>query len=239
LGGAGASLALQGGVLTGSGTVEGDVVNSGGTVRPGGSPGIMTISGAFTQNAGGNLETEIGGASPGSGYDRLAVGGTATLAGTLAIITPGTFDPPVSSTYDVLTATSRVGTFDAVNGTVLSGKHYATDYLSDRVRLGVVSDAPSPPPSGGGTTDNTPPQAHIGKSPGRRTLSQTAKFTFSSSEAGSTFRCQLDGRKWARCSSPRVYSHLKPGKHRFQIEAIDPAGNVDPTPVRKRWTVLP
>jgi hypothetical protein len=36
-----------------------------------------------------------------------------------------------------------------------------------------------------------------------------------------------------------VYKHLKPGKHSFTIEAIDPAGNVDPTPAKKRWTVLP
>jgi hypothetical protein len=242
-GGPGAALALHGGVLTGSGTVAGDVVDDGGTVRPGSSPGIMTIGGDFTQDAGGNLETEIAGASPGSGYDRLAVAGTATLGGTLAIVTPDPFDPPLSSTYDVLTTASRVGTFDAINGTVLPGKHYAADYLSDRVRLVVTSDTPpptsSPSPTGDGTTDGTPPRTVVGKSPGKRTRRRTAKFTFTSSEAGSTFRCKLDAQKLTKCRSPMVYKHLKPGKHSFTIEAIDPAGNVDPTPAKKRWTVLP
>ena len=41
------------GVLRGSGQLSGDVVNTSGTVRPGSSPGTLTITGDYTQGAGG------------------------------------------------------------------------------------------------------------------------------------------------------------------------------------------
>jgi hypothetical protein len=142
-----ATLVLEAGRLQGSGNIAGNVVNDGGIVGPGNSPGVLTIDGAFTQSAGGTLETEIAGASVGTGYDRVAVGGTATLAGTLTIITPGSFDPPASSTYDVLTADARQGTFDTISGAALTGEHYEADYQPDRLRLFVVSDGSAQPPT--------------------------------------------------------------------------------------------
>jgi hypothetical protein len=54
---------LLGGVLNGSGTINGDLFVGGGpgtaSFRPGHSPGHMTITGAFTLSAGGVLELEI------------------------------------------------------------------------------------------------------------------------------------------------------------------------------------
>ena len=142
LGGPGSTFALQQGVLRGTGTAGGDVVNDGGIVRPGTSTGILTIGGDYTQNATGTLETEIAGLAPGSGYDRLAVGGTATLAGALDLSVEGPFDPPRSSTYDVLTASTRVGAFDAVGGPDLPGRHYEVEYPSSGARLRVAGDVP-------------------------------------------------------------------------------------------------
>ena len=77
---------LNGGTLAGSGTVDGSVTNNGGTVAPGGSPGILTITGSYTQGAGGTLRIEIDGLTVGTEYDRLAVTGAASLDGTLAIV---------------------------------------------------------------------------------------------------------------------------------------------------------
>jgi hypothetical protein len=86
-------------------------------------------------------------------------------------------------------------------------------------------------------TDNKPPNATLGKKPKKRTTKRRAKFTFSSSEAGSHFKCKLDRKPYTPCSSPFV-KRVKPGKHRFRVEAIDAAGNVDPTPASYRWKVL-
>ncbi len=43
-------------------------------MSPGFSPGALAITGSYTQGAGGSLPIEIGGTTPGSGYDQLNVG---------------------------------------------------------------------------------------------------------------------------------------------------------------------
>ena len=51
-------------------------------------------------------------------------------------------------------------------------------------------------------------------------------FVFSDPAAGARFQCRLDRqRKWQRCSSPKVYRHLKRGRHVFRLRSIDRAGN--------------
>jgi hypothetical protein len=71
----------SGGTLRGHGTIDGNVVNNG-VVFPGGSIGILTVSDNFTQNSGGTLTIEI---TPGTGFDQLQVGGSASLAGALVV----------------------------------------------------------------------------------------------------------------------------------------------------------
>jgi hypothetical protein len=145
LGEPGSTFTLNGGVLRGTGTAGGDVVNSGGTLKPGSSPGTFEVGGDYTQTATGALQTEVAGVNPGSGYDRLVVDGTATLDGGLDIRVDPPFDPPKSSSYDVLTASTRVGTFSDVGGTDLTGKHYEVDYLPGGVRVRVEVDVPPVP----------------------------------------------------------------------------------------------
>lgn len=95
---------------------------------------------------------------------------------------------------------------------------------------------PLPPPSpgagGGGQTpqpDVVAPQTTLVKSK-LLAASRSAKFWFSSSEAGS-FLCRLDGKPFKPCASPKGYWRLKPGRHTFRVKAVDAAGNADPSPV--------
>jgi hypothetical protein len=76
---AGRTLALQFGLLAGTGMVDGPVVNAGGTVAPGLSTGTLTITGNYTQGADATLHIEIGGLTAGSQFDQLVVSGTAAL----------------------------------------------------------------------------------------------------------------------------------------------------------------
>ncbi len=85
--------------------------------------------------------------------------------------------------------------------------------------------------------DVTPPQTKIKKGPGHRLAKGEAKFAFKSSEAGSSFRCKLDRRKVGRCASPKLYKHLKPGRHAFRVWAVDAAGNKDPSAAKRRFLV--
>jgi hypothetical protein len=96
---------------------------------------------------------------------------------------------------------------------------------------------PPPPPGGGGGSDTTPPQTKITKGPGKKLAQGKAKFSFTSSEPGSTFTCKLDKKKAARCRSPKTYSGLKPGRQTLSVWATDAAGNKDPTPAKRSFRV--
>ena len=55
--------------------------------------------------------------------------------------------------------------------------------------------------------------------------------------SGLSFKCKLDRKRFKKCTSPKKFRHLSSGKHKVQVEAIDAAGNVDPTPAKKKFTV--
>jgi CSLREA domain-containing protein len=109
---------------------------------------------------------------------------------------------------------------------------------TSELALATTEPAPKPPKEAGGK-DTTPPETRITKGPQAKTHSRKAKFKFTSSEAGSSFECKLDRKPFKPCKSPKKYKGLKPGKHVFKVRAIDAAGNVDPTPAKKKFKVLP
>jgi len=55
-------------------------------------------------------------------------------------------------------------------------------------------------------------------------------FRFKSSEPGSTFRCSLDRRPFEPCAAQKRFKRSPPGRHKLRVVAVDPTGNVDPTP---------
>jgi CSLREA domain-containing protein len=84
--------------------------------------------------------------------------------------------------------------------------------------------------------DSTPPNTTISSASIIRT-EHRATFSFTSSEAGSSFQCKLDAQAFAPCTSPRTYSNLSKGQHTFRVRAIDKAHNVDPTPATRTFTI--
>ncbi len=100
-------------------------------------------------------------------------------------------------------------------------------------RTFTVSTAPPEPPAAG---DTTPPDTTITDGPKSKTKKKTATFSFTSTEAGSTFECKLDDGNFEPCTSPKDVK-VKKGKHTFEVRAKDAAGNVDPTPASQSWKV--
>ncbi|GAB3026444.1 hypothetical protein GCM10027285_05630 [Oleiagrimonas citrea] len=103
---------VTGGTLGGHGTITGAVSNLGGTVMPGGSVGILTLSGDYVQGPNGTLSLEVTpDPAPGTGSSQLRVSGKASLDGTLAIVVdPGAYLADTS--YDLVHASGGVrGTF--------------------------------------------------------------------------------------------------------------------------------
>ena len=110
----------QGGTLGGAGTISGSINNTGATVAPGSSPGVLTIDGNYAQGDLGALNIELGGLTIGTQYDRLAITGTATLGGTLNVALTNGFFPTNGNSFSVMTFTSRSGNFSIRNGLNLS-----------------------------------------------------------------------------------------------------------------------
>jgi hypothetical protein len=142
---------IRGGTLSGTGLVIGDVKN-GGTVAPGNLPGILLVSGNYTQTAAGILDIEIAGLTAGSGYDQLRVFGDAFLAGTLEVELINSFAPTADAFFDILltgffSPGSVSGKFDTVDLPTLSTGTWGVSYLSDRVRVSFALTRPVPEPS--------------------------------------------------------------------------------------------
>ena len=85
------------------------------------------------------------------------------------------------------------------------------------------------------SVDNTPPNTTITSGPSGTVNSNSATFTFSSTEPAS-FLCTLDGEEIEGCASPQTFTNLSGGSHLFQVTATDLAGNNDPTPASRNWT---
>jgi hypothetical protein len=87
--------------------------------------------------------------------------------------------------------------------------------------------------------DTTPPETTIASKPGDPSPSPTASFTYLSNEPGSTFECSLDSAAFSSCPSAGAsYSGLANGPHSFQVRAVDPSQNTDPTPAGYSFSVV-
>jgi hypothetical protein len=95
------------------------------------------------------------------------------------------------------------------------------------------------------TVDSHPPQTTITAGPSGVTHDTTPTFNFSSSEAGSSFQCVIrlasGSGSLGACSGPGA-SHtpglpLRDGDYVFSVRARDKAGNNDPTPANRSFTV--
>lgn len=91
---------------------------------------------------------------------------------------------------------------------------------------------------GAGGADADPPNTKIKKGPKGKVESDTVKFRFKSTEAGSSFDCKLDRKKYKSCRSPKKLKNLDQGKHRFAVRATDVAGNTDDTPAKRKFRVV-
>ena len=87
------------------------------------------------------------------------------------------------------------------------------------------------------TVDTVAPETTLTTYPPAIATTNGASFSFTSSEAFSTFECSLDGAGYSACTSPVTYSGLAEGPHTFAARATDAAGNIDPSPAFAAFTV--
>jgi hypothetical protein len=135
----------SGGKLGGNGTVGSVTVNTDGILAPGNSAGKLNINGDYTQVSGGKLAIELGGTTPVTQYDQLAVSGLATISGTLDLTLVSGFLPSVGDTFQIITSGSATGNFTTINS---SGFTVRSDVTNSGVVLTVTTvGTPSPTPT--------------------------------------------------------------------------------------------
>ena len=86
-----------------------------------------------------------------------------------------------------------------------------------------------------GYCDVTTPSTAIDSGP-TATNDTTPTFAFSANEP-SDFECRVDAASWAPCTSSHTVVEQAPGVHTFEVQAIDMAGNPDPTPASNAFTI--
>ncbi|MBK1828331.1 Ig-like domain-containing protein [Haloferula rosea] len=109
-----AVLVEGGSTLEGTGSVNGVVTQQGGLEA--GVDGVAVFSiGTLDQDPTAVTTVELGGVTPGSGYDQIQVSGSADLGGTLNVLLIGGFEPLVGDVFDVVVAAGRTGSFATYN----------------------------------------------------------------------------------------------------------------------------
>jgi autotransporter-associated beta strand protein len=177
--GPGGSFVVRGGRLE-TKTIIGDLVMNGGTFAPGLGTAVSTVSDDFV-NTIGLLQLEIGGASPGTGYDQLLIGGTAAVGGGLQIMLVDSFVPSPYQTFGIITAGEVTGIFTNHSLPVLpGGLAWQVNYTTVGISLTVR------PPDGTSAISPTGDYNHDG-------TVDASDYTVWRDSLGSTTRLSADG----------------------------------------------
>ena len=139
---------VSSGILRGVGNIGGNVINNA-VVSPGGvaSPGRLSFGGNYAQSSSGTLTIRLASTSI---YDKLAIGGAATLNGALNVSYLGGFNAVPGNVFQIATAGAGVsGTFSTffdphATGTLLTLQvvYEPKDVLLEFVRLPFTSVVP-------------------------------------------------------------------------------------------------
>ncbi|MCD6359471.1 MAG: lamin tail domain-containing protein [Armatimonadetes bacterium] len=87
------------------------------------------------------------------------------------------------------------------------------------------------------TVDGSAPETILNTNLSSLTNQTTASFSFTADDPTATFECFLDDNNFSPCSSPQTCTDLTEGIHNFVAQAVDQAGNIDPTPASFTWTI--
>jgi Subtilase family len=82
--------------------------------------------------------------------------------------------------------------------------------------------------------DCVPPATAIQAGPAGTVNDEAPRFSFSAT-GGDAFQCSVDDGPFRACTSPVTLAGLADGDHAFAVRALDTAGNVDPTPARRKF----
>ncbi|QKK07034.1 MAG: hypothetical protein HND58_01890 [Planctomycetota bacterium] len=135
----GNQLILDGGALSGTGTITADLAANAGTIAPGASVGALSIIHSANLGAACTLSIEAGSQAA----DALTIGNSATLDGTLTVTALPGDEPTVGTAFEIITAAAVTGQFADVIATDFSFNRAAQAiYELDRVLVRITRACP-------------------------------------------------------------------------------------------------
>ena len=143
---------IEGGSLTGAGTVGGDLnvalpAGSNAMVAPGHSPGTLNVAGNLNIGSGGTLNMEAAGTGAGQ-YDQIKVGGDAALNGAINLTFINGYAPASGDSYRLVSARANSGNFNAFNpGAVAAGLSVKENYNPADYTVDIQGRATTPQPT--------------------------------------------------------------------------------------------
>ncbi len=168
----------------------------------------------------------------------VTVQAQATDSGGLAALTMQADSQPLTTTLDPTPpATTVTATAGWITGAVADGTHTLAAAATDQAQNTATATRTV-------LVDNTPPETQITGGPDGPISGSGATFTFAGTDnltpaAGLAFAWRLDGSEFTPfvAASSATLSGLTAGPHAFEVKARDQAGNEDPTPARRSFTV--
>jgi fibronectin-binding autotransporter adhesin len=126
----------DGATLGGSGSVFGAIVESGGSLSPGNSPGALNFTGDLTLMTGSVTAVEIQSASV---FDEIHVGGLLSYGGVLEITLLGGYAPGLGEEFTLFTSGLHAGAFTSIVFDT-AGYEGAVDYSTGKLTITAVPE---------------------------------------------------------------------------------------------------
>jgi len=148
-------LSILGGMLTGSGTFDGDLTLAG-QLSVGGPSGVLHVTGDLVVDQFGSITADIRGTAPGTDFDQIQVNGTAVLDGFLNLTYSTNYSPIAGDFFKIMEYGSSSGTFASVSGTTAPGSVFLfTHYGPDALQFLTTTNLQWVNPAGGSWDDPT------------------------------------------------------------------------------------
>lgn len=81
------------------------------------------------------------------------------------------------------------------------------------------------------------PDTSVTAAPAALSSDRTPDFAFTSTAAGATFECSLDGGQYAPCGSPHSPGPLADGGHTLLVRSVDQVGTPDASPAQASFSI--
>ena len=161
-------------------------------------------------------------------------------------ITDGPTKPTRADSVQISFSADELATFacslDGATAQACTSPHTVSsltegDHTLTVVAIDPAGNAESPGAQAQFTIDRTPPETTVTGGPTGPIHDELPAYDISGSELLSAIECQIDEGSYGGCGSLAPAS-LAVGEHTVRIRAIDRAGNIDPTPALRVFTIV-